>query len=310
MSKLGFGGWGIGGNSTGALSYGAVDENTALAAIEVALNAGINFFDTSPAYGGGISESLLGIATQSRREKVVLATKVGMGVLGNEKNFTLEAVERSIENSLKRLQTNYIDVLQLHDPEPQHSSEIKDILDLIEEYKIHGKIRFGGISLKTPTDFDFWSELGNFDYIQVNFSALDQRVLATDIPNYCMDTGARVIARTPLCFGFLSDHFPKRELLDQFDHRLRWDTHQFSCWERAADSIFSGFSIRSKTELSIRYCLSFQWVSTVIAGIISPREAEENASIAKLGPLSEHDLVRIQKNYKEAVKHLPALIKR
>lgn len=307
MSKLGFGGWGIGGNSAGTLSYGAVDEISALASIETALKEGINFFDTSPAYGGGISESLLGVATQSRREKVVLATKVGMGVLGDEKNFTVEAVELSIEKSLKRLKSKYIDVLQLHDPEPRHSSQVKDILDLIEEYKNQGKIRFGGISLKTPTDFDYWSKLGKFDFIQINFSALDQRVLATDIPSYCLDTGARVIARTPLCFGFLSDHFPKRELLDQFDHRLRWDAHQFSCWKKAVDLLFSGFYPRSKTELSIRYCQSFEWVSTVITGIISSREAEENAFIANLGPLSEHELVQLQKNYIEAVKHVPKL---
>lgn len=310
MSKLGFGGWGIGGNSAGTLSYGAVDEISALASIETALKQGINFFDTSPAYGGGISESLLGVATQSRREKVILATKVGMGVLGDEKNFTLEAVELSIEKSLKRLKSNYIDVLQLHDPEPRHSSQVKDILDLIENYKNQGKIRFGGISLKTPTDFDYWSKLGKFDFIQINFSALDQRVLATDIPSYCLDTGARVIARTPLCFGFLSDHFPKRELLDQFDHRLRWDAHQFSCWQRAADSLFSGFSARSKTELSLRYCLSFEWVSTVIVGILSGREALENSQIAKLGSLSEEELERIQRNYRVAESYIPTLGKK
>jgi len=304
-SKVGFGCWGIGGSSGGLLSYGALDETVACSAIEAALSSGINFFDTSPAYGEGTSERLIGAVCKERRHNVFLATKIGVAKLGEEKNFNLEEVKKSLLGSFDRLKTDYIDLIQLHDPEFAHTSQIETILPFLNKCKENGTIGAVGISLKNPADFEFWSKISHFDYFQVNFNVLDQRILESGLPNYCLKQDAKVIARTALCFGFLSDSPPVHECLDPSDHRLRWSAEQFKQWNIAANEIFRNISVSSKAELALRFCLSFPWVEVVLAGILSPEEALKNADIGRLGPLSLDSIEKIKENYKVASKLVP-----
>jgi aryl-alcohol dehydrogenase-like predicted oxidoreductase len=306
-NRVGFGAWGIGGVFGPGLSYGPLDDLTAISSIATAISSGINFFDTSPAYGGGRSEELIGKCTKFSRGQVVLATKVGMSSLSGKSDFSLPAVKQSISNSLLRLQTNYIDIIQLHNPEPVHTKQVLEVLKLLDDYKQDGIILHKGLSLSSPDQFQYWSNLAQFDFLQINFSALDQRALTSDLPQQCLDVGTKVIARTPLCFGFLSDNPPQRSKLDSTDHRLRWNERQFSSWNAAANQIFNNFTGRSRQELAIRFCLSFPWVSNVITGIMSPAECSQNSAIGMLGKLPEKELNLILDNYYLASNLIPKI---
>lgn len=304
-SKIGFGGWGIGGDSDGLLSYGSINELVAIGAIEAAISRGINFFDTSPAYGGGNSEQLIGKVCRKERKKIRYATKVGLVKLGKEKNFELEDVKKSLESSFNRLQTDYIDLIQLHDPEVKDTVEIESIINYLNQCKNSGNVKAIGISLKNPEDFEYWSKISHFEYFQLNFNALDQRILNTGLPDYCINHNSKVIARTTLCFGFLSDNPPIREELQHSDHRLRWSRKQFTQWNKAADEIFRNLNDVSRTELALRFCLYFPWIEIVLTGIMSADEAIKNAIIGEMGALSFAEIEQIKQNYKLATQLLP-----
>src|SRR6266436_4427413 len=116
VSEIGFGGWGIGGRTANQTSYGDTDDRISRAALERALERGITFFDTSAAYGDGHSEELIGQAIKGRRAQVIVATKAGYYSWDRPPDFTPQAIVASIERSLQRLDTHYLDVLQLHNP--------------------------------------------------------------------------------------------------------------------------------------------------------------------------------------------------
>ena len=116
LSEIGFGTWGIGGVTPGPTSYGPTDDAISLQALKQALDIGINFYDTSNVYGRGNSEELIGQAFKTDREKVIIATKVGLIDYESPSNFSSDYMRDSLENSLKRLKTDYIDLLQLHNP--------------------------------------------------------------------------------------------------------------------------------------------------------------------------------------------------
>ena len=115
VSEIGFGGWGIGGNNNNAKAYGPTNNQESILALKTAFDKGINFFDTSPLYGFGQSEILIGQTFKSNRDKVIIVTKVGYtDYLGNQ-NFSTKYIKKSLEDSLKRLETDYVDIFQLHD---------------------------------------------------------------------------------------------------------------------------------------------------------------------------------------------------
>src|SRR5215831_10165864 len=116
VSEIGFGAWGIGGRTVEQTSYGDTDDGVSLAALAQALDRGVTFFDTSAAYGDGHSEELIGRAVKRRRDKVVIATKAGYESWDRPPDFSPATVTASAERSLRRLGTDYLDLLQLHNP--------------------------------------------------------------------------------------------------------------------------------------------------------------------------------------------------
>ena len=114
VSEIGFGAWGIGGRTVGTTSYGDTDDAMSLAALRRARECGISFFDTSAAYGNGHSEELIGQAFEGSRTSIVIATKAGYDSWDRPPDFSPAAITVSAEASLRRLRTDYIDLLQLH----------------------------------------------------------------------------------------------------------------------------------------------------------------------------------------------------
>ena len=115
ISEIGFGSWGIGGLTPGNSSYGKTDDKVSSRSLLSAFEHGINFYDTSNIYGEGNSEVLLGKTFNKVRDKVIIATKCGMVNSTGLQDFTINELDKSVNASLKRLQSDYIDLIQLHD---------------------------------------------------------------------------------------------------------------------------------------------------------------------------------------------------
>src|ERR1700687_5599671 len=118
VSVIGFGAWGIGGRTVGATSYGETDAAESSRALYEAFDRGINFYDTANVYGDGRSEELIGNCFKNRRHEVVIATKAGITSSFRGYDFSYSALRASLEASLRRLQTDYVDLFQLHNAGP------------------------------------------------------------------------------------------------------------------------------------------------------------------------------------------------
>ncbi|HYL89992.1 MAG TPA: aldo/keto reductase, partial [Burkholderiales bacterium] len=281
VSEIGFGAWGIGGNKDGAVAYGPTDEAQSLDALSAAFDAGINFFDTADLYGFGESERLIGKAFTGRRDRVVIASKGGMLDPQGRQDFTPAHLATSLEESLKRLRTDYVDLYQLHGP---GLDQVGALIGPMDALRREGKARAIGISLRAPEDGRRALDLYPFDAVQVNFNLLDQRAVDSGLMDLCRERGAGIIVRTPLCFGFLTGGYSATQQYDASDHRSRWNVEQRKVWASAYE-LFSGIKGRVDTpaQFALRFCLSFDAVSSVIPGMLTRAHVEENAA-ASQGP--------------------------
>jgi aryl-alcohol dehydrogenase-like predicted oxidoreductase len=308
VSAIGFGAWGIGGATPGATSYSRTDDATSLRALETAFERGITFYDTSSAYGGGHSEELIGRAFRDRRDKAVIATKAGMlpGFAGTD--FSPAWLRRSLEQSLLRLGTDRVDVLQLHNPPPEAVKGKPEILETLRRFQEEGKIRAFGISTKSPADALAMLDAPGLACLQVNLNLLDWRAADTGLLERAAARGVGIIARTPLAFGFLSGAVDATTRFAADDHRSKLGPEQARRWARAADDIFAAIAEagppRPRALTALRFCLSFPAVATAIPGVLTPQEAALNAEAAALPPFTEEEMRLAELAYRRHEKTL------
>jgi len=295
VSEVGFGAWGIGGRTAGATSYGDTDDALSLKALQRALDLGITFFDTSTAYGSGHSEVLIGQAVAGRRDKAVIATKAGYDDWTRPPDFSAAAIRRSAELSLKRLGTDYLDVLQLHNPpsEVLAAGETREVLDSLAAA---GKIRSWGVSAKNPAGAAEALRVMGAPIVQANFNMMDVRVVTEGLLDEVCRRDAAFIARTPLCFGFLTGAIDRSTVFAEGDHRAAWSRPQLDNWIDGARDLISAVSATPGREAvlsALRFCLSFDGVSSVIPGVLHPAEAETNAEASEQGPLPAEIVAKV-----------------
>ena len=287
VSEIGFGAWGIGGRTRGTTSYGDTDDRTSLAALARALDCGITFFDTSAAYGDGHSEALIGQAFAGRRDKIVIATKAGYDSWDKPPDFSADAVVASAERSLARLRSDYIDLLQLHNP-PAEALGDDRLGEALARLQATGKVRAWGVSAKSPAEaIQVLSTFGT-PVVQANFNMMDVRAIDSGLLAEAARRGAGVIGRTPLCFGFLSGTIGRETVFPPGDHRLGWSGVQLNNWIDGASELLAAVGARPGREgaqAALRFCLAQPALSTTIPGILTASEAEENAAASALGPL-------------------------
>jgi aryl-alcohol dehydrogenase-like predicted oxidoreductase len=287
VSEIGFGAWGIGGRTSGTTSYGDTDDRTSLEALARALDCGITFFDTSAAYGNGHSEALIGQAFAGRRDKVVIATKAGYDSWDRPPDFSADAVVASAEKSLARLRSDYIDLLQLHNPTAEALRDER-LREALARLQAAGKIRAWGLSAKSPAEaIEGLAEFGA-PVVQANFNMMDVRAIDSGVLAEAERRGAGFIGRTPLCFGFLSGVINRDTVFPAGDHRLGWSRAQLDNWIDGAADLLSAVKARpgrDGAQAALRFCLAFDAVSTVIPGILTAPEAAENAAASDAGPL-------------------------
>ncbi|CAN5876429.1 aldo/keto reductase [soil metagenome] len=287
VSEIGFGGWGIGGRTVSQTSYGDTDDRQSLAALKRAQACGITFFDTSAVYGNGHSESLMGEAFKTVRSKVVLATKAGYESWEQPPDFSAHAIVASAERSLKRLQSDYVDVLFLHNA-PLESLEAPDMREALSRLVSSGKIRAWGLSAKGPGDALQALQSCDVPVLQANFNMMDVRAFSSGLFDEVKRRNAGFVARTPLCFGFLSGAITRTTTFPPGDHRLGWSEAQLGAWIDGARDLLVAVSASpglAGAQAALRFCLAFAEVSCTIPGILSASEAEQNAAVSALGPL-------------------------
>ena len=299
VSEIGFGAWGIGGVNQGAISYGPTDDTESREALKCAFDLGITFYDTADLYGHGHSERLIGETFKEIRNRVVIASKGGLLDQNGHQDFSPAHIEMSVDGSLKRLQSDYIDVYQLHDPPLASLGNAEEIVDTLQSLERAGKIRSWGISVRCPDDGLLAIEHFGANVLQVNFNMADQRMLLNGLMGLCETKRVGLICRTPLCFGFLTGRYTAETEFGAYDHRSRWSSEQLDLWS-AANQRFSTIrrtEDQTDAQLALRYCLSYPAVSTAIPGMLRKQHVEENVDASYLGALAEEKRMKIEEVY-------------
>jgi aryl-alcohol dehydrogenase-like predicted oxidoreductase len=300
VSEVGFGTWGLGGAANGAVAYGPTQDAQSIAALHAARELGINFFDTADFYGFGHSEEVLAAAFGAVRGEVIIASKGGMLADGSQ-DFSARHLRAALDGSLRRLRTDYVDLYQLHSPsrEAMRSDELRREL---ERFRAEGKVRAFGISARSPEDaLVAVSELG-FKCVQANFSLVDQRALECGLFEACRLARAAVIARTPLCFGFLTGRYSAATAFDPNDHRNRWSPEQRERWAAALGLFVTVLANRlgeTPAQFALRFCLAYPEVASAIPGMLTPEHVQENAAASDLGPLAPGEIAQIAAVYRQ-----------
>jgi aryl-alcohol dehydrogenase-like predicted oxidoreductase len=199
-SRIALGTWAMGG-----WMWGGSNENDAISAIHSALDRGINLIDTAPVYGFGRSEEIVGkaLAAGGRRKRAYIATKVGLDWKDQKafRNASKARIIEEAENSLRRLQTDVIDLYQVHWPDPH--TPIAEIAEAMGELHRAGKIRAIGVSNFSPAQMEEFRKVAPLHAAQPPYN-LFERAIEEDVLPYCRDRGIAVLAYGSLCRGLLS----------------------------------------------------------------------------------------------------------
>lgn len=273
VSEIGLGAWQLA-NPDWKLS----DQNEAMQIVYKSLEAGCNFFDTAPGYGKGVSEEILGKALKSaKREEIVICTKAGYTAAGEE-DFSTGAIAPILETSLRRLQTDYVDILLLHNPARElMDGRVATQYEELERLKQAGKIREYGVSLDWSEEMTMVMATTQSKAFEVYFNALYQEMLPAFAT--AQQQGIGLIVKVPLDSGWLSGRYRGQHHFD--DIRDRWSP---AVLERRTVLVekFTQLvpSDRSLAHAALQFCLAQPAVSTVIPGAKSVAQALDNIAAA------------------------------
>ena len=279
---------GIGCNNFGS----RCDENVTKEIVHTALDCGINFFDTADVYGQrGLSEKYLGKAIAGKREDLVIATKFGMQMdsEGRKKGGSRRYIIQALEDSLKRLNTDYIDLYQQHFPDDE--TQIEETLSTLDDLVHQGKIRYLGCSNFSGwqiSDADWTARdryFNRFVTAQNLYSLLDRGVEKEVIPA-CQRYGLGILPYFPLASGLLSGKYIRGKEPPQGTRLASWgdraksalSDHNFDVLEKL--SSFVEEKGHSLLELAMSWLASQPQISSVIAGATSPKQVQQNAQAA------------------------------
>lgn len=308
VSSLSFGSWAIGG------TWGPTDEAESLAALNRAVDMGVNFFDTADVYGDGISERLLAKLRRQRSETLYIATKAGRRldphVAGGYNRANLTAF---VERSLKNLDTDALDLLQLHCP-PTPVFYMPEVFDVLDDLVKAGKLRYYGVSVEKVEEGLKAIEYPNVQSVQIIFNMFRQRPAELFFEQVKLRK-VGVLARVPLASGLLTGKMKAESVFAADDHRA------FNRSGAAFDKgeTFSGVDYAlglqaveelkaicppglSLTQFALRWILMFDAVTCAIPGAKRPSQAEENFSAADLPALSLRSMEQVREIYNRLIR--------
>lgn len=314
VSEISFGAWAIGG------TWGDVNDSESMAALNAAIDSGVNFIDTADVYGDGHSERLIGKLLKDRSEEIIVATKAGRRLNPHEASgYTRQNIESFIDRSLKNLGLEALDLLQLHCP-PSEVYEQLELFDGLDELKRIGKIKHYGVSVEKVDEALKAIEYDGVATVQIIFNAFRQRP-AEFLFEKAQARDVGILARVPMASGLLTGKMSKESTFAADDHR------QFNRQGEAFDKgeTFSGVDFEAglkavdalrplvpkgatMAQFALRWILMHSAVSCAIPGARNVAQAEDNAAASDLDELSESSMGAIRSVYQKtiapAVHHL------
>ena len=298
VSVIGHGTWQMGNDF-----WGDVDEAEAIKALHASLDAGVNLIDTAAGYGfDGDSEKLVGRAIKGRRDKAVISTKLGvLRFYGSfVKCLDANVMRHELENSLKRLETDYIDLYQIHWPD--YNNSLEAALQTMAEFKKEGKIRAVGVSNFSVEQIKLGVETASVCSVQPPLSMLERSSINNGVIPFCAENGLGVLTYGTLGGGILAG---KAEAITPSGNELRAAFYGYYaeptlskcrellvCLKKIADS--RGVSV---AEVSINWSLAQKGVTTALMGAVTPAKAAQNAKAADW-ELTAAELAGIEAEYR------------
>ena len=310
MSEVSFGAWAIGG------AWGAVSDNESMAALNAAIDCGVNFIDTADVYGDGRSERLIARLRRERKEEIVVATKAGRRLSPHTaEGYNAPNLTGFIEDSLRNLATDCLDLVQLHCPPPDvyYRPEVFGALDDLAKA---GKIRYYGVSVERVEEGLKAIEFPNVQSVQIIFNCFRQRP-AELFFREAKRRGVGILARVPLASGLLSGKLTRESRFADDDHR------NFNRHGEAFDvgETFSGVDYDTALEaveeirrllppgtpmapFALRWILMEDAVSCAIPGGKRPAQVRENCSASDLPTLTDETMRAIRGIYDAKIRPL------
>ena len=309
VSAVSFGAWAIGG------AWGTVDDEASMKALHAAIDAGMNFIDTADVYGDGRSERLVARLRRERTgERIFVATKAGRRL----PKQTAEGYSRSnlgewLDRSLRNLEMDAVDLLQLHCPHPA-VYDMPEVFGHLDDLARAGKIRYYGVSVETVDEALRAIRHPNVQSVQIIFNMFRQKPAEAFFPA-AGERRVGILARVPLASGLLTGKFRADSQFEADDHR------RFNREGQAFDKgeTFSGVpyavgleavevlrplvpASASLSQLALRWALMFPEVTCVIPGAKTPEQARENAAAASLSPLEPAAMAAVQNIYDARIR--------
>jgi aryl-alcohol dehydrogenase-like predicted oxidoreductase len=304
ISALGFGAWGIGGDA-----WGTTDDQTSLATLHKAIDLGVNFIDTADVYGDGHSERLVAQIRQSRSEELIIATKAGRRLNPHvAEGYNRENLTAFVERSLRNLQMEALDLLQLHCP-PSPVYEMPEVFGILDELVQQGKIRFYGVSVERVDEALRAISYPHVQSVQIIFNMFRLK------PAEAFFAAARerqvgILARVPLASGLLTGKFTATTPFAPNDHRTynrhgeafdQGETFSGVEYETGLQAVEELRQLvpegATLAQFALRWILMFPEVTAAIPGAKTPAQAEQNAQATRIPVLDSETMSRAQNIY-------------
>lgn len=310
VSTISFGAWAIGG------SWGAVDDKDSLAALHRSIDLGVNFIDTADVYGDGRSERLVAQLRKERSETIYVATKAGRRLDPHTAaGYNRANLTAFVERSLKNLDTEAIDLLQLHCP-PTEVYYLPETFGVLDDLVQAGKLRYYGVSVEKVEEALKAIEYPNVQSVQIIFNMFRQRP-AELFFREARQRKVGILARVPLASGLLTGKLTAQSKFEADDHRAfnrhgeafdRGETFSGVDYETGLKAVEelralvpAGWTM---PQFALRWILMHEAVTCAIPGAKNPSQAEDNARAADLPELNKAVLHRIRAIYEAYIRSL------
>ncbi|MEX2307036.1 MAG: aldo/keto reductase [Pirellulales bacterium] len=310
VSTVSFGAWAIG------AAWGSVDDRDSLAALHRAVDHGVNFIDSADIYGDGRSERLVGQLRRERSEEIVVATKAGRRLDPHTaEGYNRDNLTAFVDRSLKNLDSDAIDLLQLHTP-PNEVYYRPEVFDALDEIVSAGKVRYYGVSVKSPEEGLKAIQYSNLQSVQIIFNMFRHRPAELFFAE-AKRRRVGILARVPLASGMLTGKLRRDTTFEATDHR------QFNRHGEVFDvgETFSGVDYEtglkaveelkavcppgwSLTQFALRWILMQGAVTCAIPGAKRTAQVDENCAAADLPPLSDATMDVVRRIYDKSIREL------
>jgi aryl-alcohol dehydrogenase-like predicted oxidoreductase len=310
VSEISFGAWAIGG------SWGQVSDEDSMVALHKAIDCGVNFIDTADVYGGGRSERLIARLKKERKEEIIVATKAGRRLPRQTvQGYSRENLSGWIEDSLRNLSTDSLDLLQLHCP-PTELYSRPEVFGILDDLVAAGKIRYYGVSVEKVDEALQAIEFPNVQTVQIIFNCFRQRPAEAFFAK-AKEKQVGILARVPLASGLLTgklrpdstfaadDHRNFNRRGEAFDVGETFSGVDYDIGLAAAEEIRGLLPAAvSMSQFALRWILMFDAVTCAIPGGKRADQVADNCRASDLPPLTPDAMAAVQRVYDEKIRPL------